>query len=84
MQRSVCYITNMEAQNCKTKYPLLLIHGDHDDRVDIGGSQMLYDKLKAEGKPVEFLIMEGQGHGYKGVDNQMKYYRTILDFISRN
>ena len=64
--------------------PLLLIHGDHDDRVDIGGSQMLYDKLKAEGKPVEFLIMEGQGHGYKGVDNQMKYYRTILDFISRN
>lgn len=27
MQRSVCYITNMEAQNCKTKYPLLLIHG---------------------------------------------------------
>ena len=64
--------------------PLLLIHGDHDDRVDIGGSQMLYDKLKAEGKPVEFLIMEGQGHGYKGIDNQMRYYRTILDFIARN
>jgi dipeptidyl aminopeptidase/acylaminoacyl peptidase len=64
--------------------PLLLIHGDHDDRVDIGGSQMLYDKLKAEGKPVEFLIMEGQGHGYKGLDNQMRYYRTILDFIARN
>ena len=64
--------------------PLLLIHGDHDDRVDIGGSQMLYDKLKAEGKPVEFLIMEGQGHGYKGLDNQMRYYRTILDFIAAN
>ena len=63
--------------------PLLLIHGDHDDRVDIGGSQMLYDKLKAEGKPVEFLVMKGQGHGYKGVDNQLLYYRTILDFIAR-
>ena len=68
----------------KISGPLLLIHGDHDDRVDIGGSQMLYDKLKAEGKPVEFLIMEGQGHGYKGLDNQMRYYRTILDFIARN
>lgn len=65
----------------KISGPLLLIHGDHDDRVDIGGSQMLYDALKAEGKPVEFLIMEGQGHGYKGVDNQMRYYRTILEFI---
>ena len=26
----------------KISGPLLLIHGDHDDRVDIGGSQMLY------------------------------------------
>ena len=68
----------------KISGPLLLIHGDHDDRVDIGGSQMLYDKLKEEGKPVEFLIMEGQGHGYKGLDNQMRYYRTILDFIAAN
>ncbi|MBR4351940.1 MAG: S9 family peptidase [Bacteroidales bacterium] len=65
----------------KISGPLLLIHGDHDDRVDIGGSQMLYDALKAEGKPVEFVVMEGQGHGYKGVDNQMRYYRTILEFI---
>ena len=42
---------------------------------------MLYDALKAQGSPVEFVIMEGQGHGYKGLDNQMKYYRSILDFI---
>lgn len=67
----------------KISGPLLLIHGDHDDRVDIGGSQMLYDALKEQGSPVEFLIMEGQGHGYKGIDNQMRYYSTILDFISR-
>ncbi|MBQ4390017.1 MAG: S9 family peptidase [Bacteroidales bacterium] len=65
----------------KISGPLLLIHGDHDDRVDIGGSSMLYDALKAQGSPVEFVIMEGQGHGYKGLDNQMKYYRSILDFI---
>ena len=68
----------------KISGPLLLIHGDHDDRVDIGGSQMLYEALKDAGKPVEFLIMEGQGHGYKGIDNQMRYYRTILDFIAGN
>ena len=65
----------------KVSGPMLLIHGDHDDRVDIFGSSMLYDALKAQGSPVEFLIMEGQGHGYKGLENQMKYYKTILDFI---
>lgn len=68
----------------KISGPLLLIHGDHDDRVNIGGSQMLYDALKAAGKPTEFLIMEGQGHGYKGYDNQMLYYKTILNFIAAN
>ena len=65
----------------KVSGPMLLIHGDHDDRVDIFGSSMLYDALKAQGSPVEFVVMEGQGHGYKGIDNQMKYYRSILDFI---
>lgn len=67
----------------KISGPLLLIHGDHDDRVDIGGSQMLYDALKEQGKPVEFLVMKGQGHGFKGIDNQMRYYKTILEFIDR-
>ena len=67
----------------KISGPLLLIHGDHDDRVDIGGSQMLYDALKERDKPVEFLVMKGQGHGYKGVDNQMLYYKTILEFIDK-
>ena len=67
----------------KISGPLLLIHGDHDDRVDIGGSQMLYDALKEQGSPVEFLIMKGQGHGYKGLDNQMLYYSTILKFIEQ-
>ena len=65
----------------KVSGPMLLIHGDHDDRVDIFGSSMLYDALKAQGSPVEFVIMEGQGHGYKGIDNQMKYYSSILNFI---
>ena len=65
----------------KVSGPMLLIHGDHDDRVDIFGSSMLYDALKAQGSPVDFVIMEGQGHGYKGIDNQMKYYSSILNFI---
>ena len=68
----------------KISGPLLLIHGDHDDRVHIGGSQMLYDALKKQGSPVEFLVMKGQGHGYKGIENQMLYYRTILEFIEKN
>jgi hypothetical protein len=39
--------------------------------------------LYEQGKPVEFLVMKGQGHGFKGIDNQMRYYKTILEFIDR-
>lgn len=61
--------------------PLLLIHGNHDDRVDIEGSRMMYEALTGIGKPVEFLEIDGQGHGFKGIGNNILYYSTILDFI---
>lgn len=63
--------------------PLLLIHGTHDNRVHPGGSQLMYDALKAAGKPVEYLKVEGQGHGFKGFENQKLYYETIFDFIEK-
>jgi dipeptidyl aminopeptidase/acylaminoacyl peptidase len=63
--------------------PLLLIHGNHDDRVNIEGSRMMYNALKGIDKPVEFLEVDGQGHGFKGIDNNMLYYRTILNFIDK-
>ncbi len=61
--------------------PLLLIHGNHDDRVNIEGSRMMYNALKKSGKPVEFLEIEGQGHGVKGIENNLLYYRTIFHFL---
>ena len=63
--------------------PLLLIHGTNDNRVYPGGSQLMYDALKEAGKPVEYLKVEGQGHGFKGFENQKLYYETIFDFIEK-
>lgn len=61
--------------------PLLLIHGDHDNRVDIGGSQFMADKLKELGKTYRFVKFPGLGHGIKGVENNRKYYSECFDFI---
>ncbi|MFR9498558.1 MAG: prolyl oligopeptidase family serine peptidase [Rikenellaceae bacterium] len=63
--------------------PLLLIHGTNDDRVNIYGSQVIYDALSEIGKPVEFLKVEGQGHGFKGVENNVLYYSTVFDFLEK-
>ncbi len=65
----------------KISGPLLLIHGNHDDRVDIEGSRMMYRALTEMNKPVEFLEVEGQGHGFKGLDNNILYYQSIFNFL---
>jgi dipeptidyl aminopeptidase/acylaminoacyl peptidase len=61
--------------------PLLLIHGDHDNRVDIGGSRHMADRLKELGKPYRYIEFPGLGHGIKGVDNSVKYYTECLSFL---
>lgn len=61
--------------------PLLLIHGNHDNRVDVEGSRMMANKLKEIGKPYEYLELEGQGHGVKGIENTITYYATIFKFL---
>ncbi|MDR2810232.1 MAG: prolyl oligopeptidase family serine peptidase [Tannerellaceae bacterium] len=61
--------------------PLLLIHGDHDNRVDIGGSRFMAEKLKGLGKPYRYVEFPGLGHGIKGTDNNKKYYSECFEFI---
>ncbi|MDR1259654.1 MAG: prolyl oligopeptidase family serine peptidase [Tannerellaceae bacterium] len=64
--------------------PLLLIHGDHDNRVDIGGSRFMAEKLSELNKPHQYVEFPGLGHGIKGTDNNRKYYAACLDFIETN
>jgi len=65
----------------KLKGSLLLIHGTNDMRVPIAGSQMMADSLRKYNKPYKFVEFEGQGHGVKGVENNIIYYQTIFDFL---
>ncbi|MDR2118700.1 MAG: prolyl oligopeptidase family serine peptidase [Tannerellaceae bacterium] len=62
--------------------PLLLIHGDHDNRVDIGGSRFMAEKLEELGKPYRYVEFPGLGHGIKGTDNNKKYYSECFEFIN--
>jgi len=44
---------------------------------------MMYKKLMDLKKPVDFLEVEGQGHGFKGLENNMLYYKTIFSFLEK-
>ena len=65
----------------KGRGKLLLTHGTNDSRVPIEGSRAMADSLEAYGKDVTLVEFEGQGHGIKGLANQVRLYKTWFAFL---
>jgi dipeptidyl aminopeptidase/acylaminoacyl peptidase len=63
--------------------PLLVLHGDADPVVPIEQSLRLVEGIRASGGDVEFHVMDGEGHGFRAVENRLAEYRLIGDFVSR-
>lgn len=63
--------------------PLLLTHGTQDKRVPTIESEAMYEKAKAAGKEVYLVKFEGQGHGFKGNEAMLKYYRAAFEFLEK-
>ena len=70
----------------KIETPLLLLHGEQDYRVGLGGVQTLFRMLKAQGKEVELVLYPREGHEvtrsgepHHRVDHMLR----ILDWFDR-
>lgn len=61
--------------------PLLLLHGNHDNRVDIEGSRLMARMLTHLNLPHRYVEFEGLGHGIKGVGNNRKFYSECFRFL---
>lgn len=61
--------------------PLLLTHGANDWRVPVEESRRFAEAAAILGRPVEYVEFEGQGHGIRGLDNRVRYYRAVLEFL---
>lgn len=60
---------------------LLLTHGSNDSRVPVVESRTMADALRDLSKPVTYIEFEGQGHGIKGLENTVQFYRSWFDFL---
>lgn len=61
--------------------PLLVIQGRNDPRVVAQESEELVAALKAQGKDVELLMMENEGHDVIKYENRVWIYNAITDFF---
>jgi dipeptidyl aminopeptidase/acylaminoacyl peptidase len=72
-------ITYVENVRC----PLLVIQGDNDPRVPREESDQLVDRLRALGRPVEYITLGGEGHGFVRLDSRQLVLERIGQFLER-
>lgn len=59
--------------------PAYLMHGDKDETVPLQQSQLMAQKLKAAGVPVELVVKAGAGHGWIGMNDDEKEFIKWFD-----
>lgn len=68
-----------EAANIKS--PLLILHGDQDQRVHPKQSEQLVETLRKEDKVFEYILYGGEGHGLLNKANLLHFYATLERFL---
>jgi pimeloyl-ACP methyl ester carboxylesterase len=69
--------THIDAIAC----PLLVIQGQNDPRVVEQESHDVVDELRAQGKDVEYLVFEDEGHDVLKLKNRVRCYDAITGFF---
>jgi dipeptidyl aminopeptidase/acylaminoacyl peptidase len=64
-----------------TATPLLVMHGDCDPVVPIEQSRVFVERCRSAGGDVEFVVYDGEGHGFRRPENQLDEYRRMQAFL---
>ena len=62
-------------------FPMLVVQGKNDPRVVEQESRELVDQLILEGKEIDYLIFENEGHDVLKYANRVTCYNRITDFF---
>ena len=62
--------------------PLLIVQGRNDPRVKVAESEQIVEAARKNGKHVEYMIFEDEGHGLRKRDNKLKAYNAMFDFMT--
>ncbi len=61
---------------------LLLVHGENDNRVPVEQSRQMARAMEKAGKLYTYLEISGQGHGWKGLNENLVYFKALFDFFN--
>ena len=67
----------------KLRAPMIVLQGDEDAVVPPNQSEMIVEALRANGVEVEYLLFEGEQHGFRKADNIVAALEAELRFFGR-
>ena len=68
----------------KISKPILLFHGDGDERVTIEHSIRMKEILDKMKKDVQLVTLKGEGHSFNNTESEIVYIARSLDFLKKN
>jgi dipeptidyl aminopeptidase/acylaminoacyl peptidase len=68
----------------KVTIPILLIHGKDDTVVPFAQSENMADALKAAGKQVEFVQLNGEDHWLSRSETRLQMLKATVKFLEEN
>ncbi len=63
--------------------PLIVLQGANDPRVLQIESDEIVEKIRENGVPVEYVLFEDEGHGFRKKENEIEGYNAILKFLDQ-
>ncbi|MCA0892980.1 alpha/beta hydrolase family protein [Microbulbifer agarilyticus] len=67
----------------KLKAPVFIIHGEDDQRAHFEHALALKDALEEAGHPYEWLVKDGEGHGFYDEKNRLEANHAMLKFLDK-
>ncbi len=63
--------------------PLIVLQGANDPRVIKAESDEIVESIKKRNGVVEYVLFDDEGHGFRKKGNEIRAYKSILDFLDR-
>jgi len=64
--------------------PLLMVHGELDERAPFDQAYTFRKKLKRKNKSHEWLLFDDEGHGIYNEENRLEYYNRVIKFLNKH
>jgi dipeptidyl aminopeptidase/acylaminoacyl peptidase len=68
----------------RIKAPVFMAYGAADVRVPIEHGTRMKNALDKAGAKYEWMVMDGEGHGFRDPENQKAFYTAMEKFLARN